>query len=86
MTFEQFWNANGHGYEHGGDLYRFAKLCWDIAQLEARASAIEEAARHAKSMTTSGQSDYQAGWNAALEILVGDLDALARPVPTQEEK
>ena len=78
MTFEQFWNANGHGWEHGRAEYNLAQLAWN--------SAIEEAAKHATNMKTSATSQYHYGWNAAIEMIVGDFKALSRPVPGQEEK
>ena len=50
MTFEQFWNSHGHGYEHGGDMYRALKVCWDVSALESRNAALEEAAREIESV------------------------------------
>lgn len=61
------------------DILSALCACYD----NGRNVAMEEAVRHVKLMETSlGSTDYNEGWNGALELIMGDLKALARPVQT----
>ena len=78
MTFEEWWQKWWFGTDWKPSIEQAAHAAWN--------SAIEEAAKHATNMKTSATSQYHYGWNAAIEMIVGDFKALSRPVPGQEEK
>jgi hypothetical protein len=74
MSFERFWNENGHGWEHGRAEYNLAQKAWNAS----RESTIEEAAK-----TLWKLSENRA---ACVPHAIKAIESLARPVPPQEEK
>ena len=79
MTFEEWWKKNGRGPTQRHSIgYFWEEKAWD--------AALEEAAKHVNKLRISrGGLDYNEGWNAALELIMGDLKTLARPVLRDQE-